>query len=176
MNASNVALQNAQRSLTAAERGPLPHLISGDQQAINSANSQVNVAQQNLQAATLVTPVKGVVQHLTVFVGARVQAGITSRTDHAVVLFTPGAVTATGPVSDDKIRDVGLGDRVSVQPAGSSTSILAVVTQISPDPIVRAGVPTYDVTATLQQTNLNVFPGTHAKMTIFAGSTAPVPW
>jgi multidrug efflux pump subunit AcrA (membrane-fusion protein) len=166
-NAANVALSNAQRTLAALQTGPIAQVISGDQQAVDAAEAAVALAQQNLDNAQLVAPVKGVVQGVNAFVGQKVESGVASSANHAVVLFTPGAVQFVGPVSDAKIREVKLGDRVSVLPAGSATSIPGMITQISPNPVVRSGAaPAYDVTATMQATNLNLLPGSSGKMTV----------
>jgi multidrug efflux pump subunit AcrA (membrane-fusion protein) len=172
-NAANVALSNAQRALAALQSGPIGQVISGDQQAIDAAQASVALAQQNLDNAQLVAPVKGVVQGINAFVGQKIEAGVTSSANHAVVLFTPGAVQFVGPVSDARIREVKLGDRVSVVPAGSATSIPGMITQVSPNPVVRPGsAPAYDVTATMQATNLNLLPGSSGKMTVVIKKSA----
>jgi multidrug efflux pump subunit AcrA (membrane-fusion protein) len=167
LNAAKVALQNGQRTVAALGRGPIPQLIAGDQKAVDAGQASVILSQHNVDASTIVAPVRGFVEHLNTFVGATVSApGTQSKTNHAVVLYTPGAFTVTGPVSDAQIGKVRLGDRVSAVPAGSTTSIAGTVTQVSPAATVRNGVPMYDVTATLQPTNLNLPPAGRASMTI----------
>jgi multidrug efflux pump subunit AcrA (membrane-fusion protein) len=173
LNAAKVGLQNAQRTVTALDRGPIPQLIAGDQKNVDAAQAQVTVAQHNVNSATIVAPVRGFVEHITTFVGATVSApGTTSKTNHAIVLYTPGAFTVTGSVSDAQIGKVRLGDAVSVVPAGSTTTIAGTVTQVSPAATVRNGVPMYDVTATLRPTDLNLPPAGRASMTITVRHTA----
>jgi HlyD family secretion protein len=167
LNAAKVALQNAQRTVDALGRGPIPQLIAGDQKAVDAGQAQVTLSQHNVDASTIVAPLRGFVEHLNTFVGATVSApGTQSKTNHAIVLYTPGAFTVTGAISDAQIGKVRLGDRVSVVPAGSTTSIAGAVTQVSPAATVRNGVPMYDVTATLQPTSLNLPPAGRASMTI----------
>jgi len=173
VNAAKVALQNAQRTVQALARGPIPQLIAGDQKGVDAAQAQVTVAQHNVDASTIVAPVRGFVEHVNTFVGATVSApGTQSKTNHAIVLYTPGAFTVTGPVSDSQIGRVRLGDKVSVVPAGSTTTIAGTVIQVSPAATVRNGVPMYDVTATLRPTDLNLPPAGRASMTITVRHTA----
>src|SRR5207253_764829 len=168
-----LAAQNAQRTVQALARGPIPQLIAGDQKGVDAAQAQVTVAQHNVDASTIVAPVRGFVEHVNTFVGATVSApGTQSKTNHAIVLYTPGAFTVTGPVSDSQIGRVRLGDKVSVVPAGSTTTIAGTGIQVSPAATVRNGVPMYDVTATLRPTDLNLPPAGRASMTITVRHTA----
>jgi HlyD family secretion protein len=166
VNAATVALQNAQRNIQALERGPIPQLLMGDETGINSAFTQMTSVQHSIDAATLVAPLRGFVERINTFVGAKVDAGVPAKTNHAMVLYTPGAFSVTGGVSDAQVGVIRLGDPVTAVPAGGTKPITGTITQVSPAATVRNGVPTYDVTATLQPADLSLPPGGRATMSI----------
>jgi multidrug efflux pump subunit AcrA (membrane-fusion protein) len=120
------ALATAQQQLASAESS-LASLASStptstleiDQAQIEIDQVNVNTYQHELNGATLVSPIAGVVSQVNIAAGQSVTGGSGSggATSYAIVIYTPGAYQMTGTVSDAQVNLVAPGQTVQVTPA-----------------------------------------------------------
>ncbi|TVT36459.1 HlyD family efflux transporter periplasmic adaptor subunit, partial [Amycolatopsis rhizosphaerae] len=117
--------------------------LAADQAAIDAANAQVAVAQQNLAAATLVSPIDGTVGQVGLTAGQASSGG-------RIVVLGHGAVQVSTAVGDSQAGQVKPGQRVLVTPDGSGTPITGSVTAIGLlASTTSSGAPSYPVTISL---------------------------
>ena len=101
--------------------------IAADQAATDSANAQLAEAQQNMAAATLLSPISGTVAEVDLTAGENTSAN--STTAHIVVVG-PGEDEVTTAVSDSQVGQVKPGQPVRVSPDGSTSPIAGQVSAI----------------------------------------------
>lgn len=143
--------------------------LAADQAAIDADNAQVAVAQQNLAAATLVSPIDGTVGSIDFKPGQAESAA------QHVVVFGPGTNQVTTAVSDVQAGQIKPGQRVNVTPDGSSTALTGQVTSIGLlSTTTSGGSPSYPVTISLPAGGA-LHPGATASVSIVTNSVqAPV--
>ncbi|HVW42287.1 MAG TPA: HlyD family efflux transporter periplasmic adaptor subunit [Amycolatopsis sp.] len=118
--------------------------LAADQAAIDAANAQIAVAQQNLAAATLVSPITGTVGEVDFSVGKN------ASTQQHIVVFGPGANQVTTAVSDTQAGQIKPGQQVTVTPDGAGTPITGQVVSIGLlASTTSSGAPSYPVTVSL---------------------------
>ncbi|NKQ57961.1 HlyD family efflux transporter periplasmic adaptor subunit [Amycolatopsis sp. K13G38] len=118
--------------------------LAADQAAIDAANAQIAVAQQNLAAATLVSPITGTVGEVGF------SAGKNASNQQHIVVFGPGANQVSTAVSDTQAGQIKPGQRVSVTPDGSGKPIDGQVVSIGLlSSTTSSGSPSYPVTVSL---------------------------
>ncbi len=136
--------------------------IAADQAATDSANAQLAEAQQNMAAATLLSPISGTVAEVDLTEGQNASAN--SSTAH-IVIVGPGEDEVTTAVSDSQVGQVKPGQAVRVSADGSTTPIAGRVSAIGAlASTTSSGNASYPVTISL---------GTPTKQ-LFAGATASV--
>lgn len=134
--------------------------LAADQASIDAANAQVGVAQQDLAAATLVSPIDGTVAQIGFTVGQ--PAG-----QQHVVVVGPGANQVTTAVSDTQAGQVKPGQQATVTPDGSGAPITGQVTSIGLlGSTTSSGSPSYPVTIALPTSAQPLFPGATASVSI----------
>ncbi|GAA5170769.1 MULTISPECIES: efflux RND transporter periplasmic adaptor subunit [Amycolatopsis] len=134
--------------------------LAADQAAIDAADAQVAVAQQNLAAATLVSPINGTVGEIGFTQGQQA-----SSSEH-VVVFGPGENQVTTAVSDLQAGQVKPGQRATVTPDGSAQPITGQVTSIGLlASTTSGGSPSYPVTISLPAGG-QLYPGATASVSI----------
>ncbi|MFD2421553.1 efflux RND transporter periplasmic adaptor subunit [Amycolatopsis pigmentata] len=139
--------------------------LAADQAAIDAADAQVAVAQQNLAASTLVSPIDGTVAQIGFTVGQN--AG-----QQHIVVIGPGANQVTTAVSDTAAGQIKPGQQASVTPDGSATPITGQVTSIGLlSTTTSSGSPSYPVTISLPDSAPALFPGATASVSIIIGTT-----
>ncbi len=111
------------------------------QKAIDAAKAGVAVANQNLAAATIVSPIDGTVQAVNFAVGDAVTA---SSTTAVVKVIGQAGYEVTAIVAVDKLADVKLGQAANVKPDGSSRRLSGEVVAIGA-PVTTNGATTYPV-------------------------------
>jgi multidrug efflux pump subunit AcrA (membrane-fusion protein) len=136
--------------------------IAADQAATDAANAQLAEAQQNMAAATLLSPISGTVAEVDLTAGQNASAN--STTAHIVVVGS-GEDEVTTAVSDSQVGQVRPGQSVRVSPDGSTSPITGQVSAIGAlASTTSSGTASYPVTISL---------GNPAKQ-LFAGATANV--
>ncbi|HJQ47194.1 MAG TPA: HlyD family efflux transporter periplasmic adaptor subunit [Amycolatopsis sp.] len=118
--------------------------LAADQAAIDAANAEISVAQQNLAAATLVSPITGTVGEVDF------SAGKNASTSQHVVVFGPGANQVTTAVSDTQAGQIKPGQQVTVTPDGATAPLTGQVVSIGLlASTTSSGSPSYPVTVSL---------------------------
>ncbi|HKS49501.1 MAG TPA: HlyD family efflux transporter periplasmic adaptor subunit [Amycolatopsis sp.] len=141
-----------------------PEQLAADQASIDAANAQVSVAQQNLAAATLVSPIDGTVAQIGFTVGQPASG-------QHIVVIGPGADQVTTAVSDTQAGQIKPGQPASVTPDGSGTPITGQVTAIGLlSTTTSSGSPSYPVTISLPSSARQLFPGATASVSIVTSS------
>jgi multidrug efflux pump subunit AcrA (membrane-fusion protein) len=144
--------------------------LIADQAAVDAAAAEVAVAQQNLAATTIVSPISGTVAAVNLTVGSSVTAGSTTAN---VIVVGQGGMEVTTPVGVDQIADVKVGQRGTVLPDGATTPLPGQVVAIALTPTTSARGATYTVTIGLDDQGTNLFNGSTATVAITtAGATS----
>lgn len=115
---------------------PTAEQLDADQATVDSAEADQQVAQQNLDAAKLLSPAAGTVRSVTLTVGDQVSARSTTEN---IVISGPGGVQAVVDVPVSAMAGVAPGQRATVIPDGSSTTLSATVTSIAVMPLDGSG-------------------------------------
>lgn len=147
--------------------------IAADQASVDAASAQLAAAQQNMSAATLVSPIAGTVADVTITAGQNATAN--STTAH-VVIVGPGEDEVTTAVSDTAVGKVKPGQLASVIPDGATAPIVGKVTSIGAlGSTTSGGAASYPVTISLNPTQQQLFDGATASVSITLGTAqAPV--
>lgn len=139
--------------------------LAADQAAIDASDAQVAVAQQNLAASTLVSPIDGTVAQIGFTVGQ-------NAAQQHIVVIGPGANQVTTAVSDTAAGQIKPGQQASVTPDGSATPITGQVTSIGLlSTTTSSGSPSYPVTISLPDSAPALFAGATASVSIIVGTT-----
>ena len=152
----------------------------------------VNTAQTNVNGATIIAPVAGLVEEVNTSVGQQVSAGSSSSStssgsgsaasssssssssSHAIVLITPGLFQVTGNVSDAQVNEIAVGQSAQVLPAGSQQAVPGKVTAVAPVATVTSGVATFPVTVVLNGIQRSLRTGMSASVTIIVNQVVQV--
>jgi HlyD family secretion protein len=145
-----------------------PDQLAADQASIDAANAQLAEVQQNLAAASLVSPIAGTVAQVTITAGQSVSANSTSAT---IVIIGPGTSEVTTAVTDNQVGQVKPGEAASIVPDGGSTPIPGTVTAIGAlGTTTSSGSASYPVTISLKSTTQPLYAGSNAAVSITLGS------
>jgi HlyD family secretion protein len=132
---------------------------------VDAANASVGVAQQNMAAATLASPISGTVVQVGFTVGQN--SGRSS-----ITIFGPGQDELTTTVQDSDIGKVHVGQDVTITPDGSSGSLTGKVAMIGAlGSSSSSGSATFPVTISLNTTNQQLMAGAAASASIILSST-----
>lgn len=141
--------------------------IAADQASVDAASAQLAAAQQNMSAATLVSPIAGTVADVTITAGQSATAN--STTTH-VVIVGPGEDEVTTAVSDTEVGKVKPGQPASVIPDGATAPIAGKVTSIGAlGSTTSGGSASYPVTISLNPTSQQLFDGATASVSVTLG-------
>lgn len=152
---------------------PTAATIAANQAAVDSAQAAVTVAQQNLQMATLVSPIDGRVVAVNLAPGQTVTANSTTQT---IVVQGPGGFEATMTVSVDLIPRVRVGQDATVLPDGADAPVAAHVSRVALAPTTSATAATavYRVTLAITGGSDELQNGSIATASILTESAAGV--
>jgi multidrug efflux pump subunit AcrA (membrane-fusion protein) len=169
-------LAGAESSLSSLASSTPSSTLEIDQAQIEIDQVNVNTMQHEVDGATIVSPIAGVVSQVNIATGQSVSggSGSGSSTSYAIVVYTPGAYQMTGTVSDAQVSLVSVGQTVQVTPAGSNQALLAKVSAIAPAATVTSGVATFGVTAQLSDTSNSLKPGISATASIVVNQVVHV--
>jgi HlyD family secretion protein len=160
---------NPQSSVPASGRGASTgpasaDQIAADQASTDSANAQLAEAQQNMAAATLLSPISGTVAEVDLTAGENTSAN--SSTAH-IVIVGAGEDEVTTAVSDSQVGQVKPGQAVNVSPDGSTTPIAGRVSAIGAlASTTSSGTASYPVTISLGNPAQQLFAGATASVAI----------
>jgi multidrug efflux pump subunit AcrA (membrane-fusion protein) len=153
----------ARASLYALQTSTSPQTVEMDDAQIQIDQVNVNSLQNQVNGATLTSPIPGIVSQVNIKAGQSVTSGGTTS---AIVIFSPGSYDVTGTVSDSQVNLVAVGQGAQVTPAGSTQALLGKITSIAPAATVSSGVATFAVTAQLTDTSNAIRPGISASVSI----------
>ena len=168
-NASNAfdeaISQQSSRPTTPSQSAPSAADLAADQKAIDAAVAAVAVANQNLAAATIVSPIDGAIEAVDVATGDAVTAASTT----SIIRVVGGAgYEVTAIVGVDKLADVKLGQSATVTPDASSKRLTGQVVAIGA-PRTSNGSTTYPVSIGLDDDSA-LRNGTVAQVSITTGA------
>jgi multidrug efflux pump subunit AcrA (membrane-fusion protein) len=142
--------------------------IAADQAMVDADNAQLAAAQQNMSAATLLSPIAGTVAEVTIVAGANASAN--STTAHIMVIG-PGEDEVTTAVNDTEVGKVKPGQVAAVTPDGATKPIAGKVTSIGAlGSTTSSGSASYPVTISLSPTSQQLFDGATASVSVTLGT------
>jgi HlyD family secretion protein len=139
-----------------------PEQITADQAAVTAAAAEVAVAQQNLAAATIHSPIAGTVAAVDIEPGDTVSADSGSAT---IEVIGAGPHVVTVSVDVTRIPSIKTGQPATVVPDGGTGRLPATVTSVGVAPTATAGTA-YPVTLSFTGTQPTVRDGIGAAVTI----------
>jgi multidrug efflux pump subunit AcrA (membrane-fusion protein) len=105
--------------------------LAADQAAVDAANANLVLAQQQLSQASIVSPFTGVVSSVGLTVGQQATAGSSTT---AIDVIDPTGHSVTVSVDVTKIPQVKIGEKATVVPDGSLIPLAATVSYIAAAP------------------------------------------
>ncbi|MBB5893112.1 efflux RND transporter periplasmic adaptor subunit [Kutzneria kofuensis] len=141
---------------------PSADQIAADQASVDAANAQLAANQQNLAAASLVSPIDGTVAQVDLAAGQNASANSATA---KIVIVGPGGNQVTTAVNDNQVGQVKPGQPATITPDGSGKPLTGKVVAVGAlASTTSGGSASFPVTISLD----NGGPG------LFAGSTAAV--
>jgi RND family efflux transporter MFP subunit len=153
---------------TPAASSPSAADLISYQKAVDAAAAQVAVAEQAIAQATIVSPIAGTVQAVTLAAGDTVDAASDTA---SIVVVGAGGFEATTTVSVDTITKVKVGQAATVLPDGSKRPLAGTVSSISITPDSSASSTSYRVTIGLTDPNAALDNGSTASLAIVTKSS-----
>jgi HlyD family secretion protein len=139
--------------------------VTADQASLDAANAQLDVARQNLAAATLVAPIDGTVAQVNITPGQQVTGSQGSSTA-SFLIEGAGGQEATTTVSGTDVGKVRVGQPATITLDGSATSISGEVVAIGMLSTSSSGTASYPVTIGLTGNAPTLFAGSDAQVSI----------
>jgi multidrug efflux pump subunit AcrA (membrane-fusion protein) len=137
--------------------------LAADQKAIDAAQAELGVAQQNLAAATLTSPATGKVAAVGLTVGQSSAGG-------TITIVGTGIPGVEATVALAQIDQVKVGESVTVAADGVSTKLHGTVTSIGLLNTTSGTSTAYPVTVQLDAGTPQLYDGTGADIVISTGS------
>ncbi|MHB2024075.1 MAG: efflux RND transporter periplasmic adaptor subunit, partial [Mycobacteriales bacterium] len=147
-----------------------PQQIAADQASIDSDTAQLTLAQQNLAAAQLHSPIAGEVVSVSIAPGDSLPKAGSAQ----IVVITPRSFEVVAPVTETDIDGVAVGESASVLPDGSNAALSGSVSAISLLPASSASTTTYPVTIALTAPAADLFAGASAQVSLVERSARDV--
>lgn len=148
---------------------PSATTLMAAQQAVDAANSAVTVARQDIDQASIVSPIAGRVASVGITTGATVTAASSSE---AVTIVGSGGLEATSMVPVSEIPHLRVGMASTVIPDGHAATLHGRVVAISLDGTTgTSGVTSYPVTIGLTGDTEVLGNGSTASVAIQTGAT-----
>jgi trimeric autotransporter adhesin len=140
--------------------------VAADQASLDAANAQLDVARQNLAAATLVAPIDGTVAQVNITPGQQVTGNQGSGTSASFLIEGAGGQEATTTVSGTDVGKVRVGQPATITLDGSATLISGEVVAIGMLSTSSSGSASYPVTIGLTGKAPTLFAGSDAQVSI----------
>ncbi|PSL39852.1 biotin/lipoyl-binding protein [Labedella gwakjiensis] len=145
--------------------------LLADAAAITLAEQQLAIAQQQLADNTITAPASGTVAAVSLAAGDEVEAA--STTAVITVLADSGyVVESTLPLSD--VRAVDVGQAVAITVEGEDSDIAGTVSSIGVLNVSETSTPSFAVTVSLDDTEVEPLTGTAASLAITAAAASDV--
>jgi hypothetical protein len=141
--------------------------IAADQSAIDAAQAEVGVAEQNVAAATLTSPVDGVVAAVGLTAG-------TSSAGQSITVLGTGLQGVVVAIPLTEIDQVKVGQPATVTVDGRTTPLRASVQSIGVVSTSSGGRTTFPVTVQFAVGTPHVYDGTGADVEITTGAASGV--
>jgi multidrug efflux pump subunit AcrA (membrane-fusion protein) len=141
--------------------------IAADQSAIDAAQAEVGVAEQNVAAATLTSPVDGVVAAVGLTAG-------TSSAGQSITVLGTGLQGVVVAIPLTEIDQVKVGQPATVTVDGRTTPLRASVQAIGVVSTTSGGRTTFPVTVQFAVGTPHVYDGTGADVEITTGAASGV--
>lgn len=176
-NGAASSLTSAQASYDQTVAPPTKADLDAAKAQVANAEAAVRAAQANLDSATLVSPIDGVVAAINGSVGQWITGGATAATSGSsasdTALFTLISLSnlqVTGQVNEADIAKVKIGDPVTFQvDAFPNKTFTGKVLSIQPVGTTSQNVVNFNVTTSFQSTeNATLYPGMTATLTIIS--------
>jgi RND family efflux transporter MFP subunit len=136
--------------------------LAADQAAVDAANANLALAQQQLSQASIVSPLTGVVSAVGLTVGQQATAGSTTT---AVDVIDPTGHGVTLSVDVTKIPQVKVGQKATIVPDGSSVPLAATVSYVAAAPTTSSSTA-YNVQLAFTSKPAKLLDGIQAAVTI----------
>lgn len=140
--------------------------LAADQAAVDAAEAALTVAEQDLQQATIVSPITGTVSAVGLVPGQQVAADSSSATIGVIGGHT-NVVTIAVDVT--RIADVTIGQPAIVQPDGGGEALPATVVAVG---VIPASGTSYQVRVGLTGQPTGLRNGTYAAVSLVTGHAA----
>ena len=145
--------------------------LAADQAAIDAATAQVTAAEQNLDQATLTSPIAGTVAAVGMTPGATVGASSSTAT---ITIVGGGAKQITTTVGLSDVDKVKVGDRASVNVDGVSNPLTGKVSSIGVLSSTTGSTTTYPVKILLDPGTAKLYDGSGASVSIVVSAVQNV--
>ncbi|HJQ43900.1 MAG TPA: hypothetical protein VJ831_12500, partial [Jatrophihabitantaceae bacterium] len=142
--------------------------LAADQAAIDAARAQVTVARQDLAAATLTSPINGLVAAVGLTAGA-------SSAGQTITVVGTGVQGVLVTVPLPQIDEVHVGQRVTVSADGRAAGLRGTVASIGLVSSTSGSTTTFPVTIRLDAGSPRLYDGTGADVVITTGTATGVP-
>lgn len=145
--------------------------LAADQAAIDAATAQVTAAEQNLDQATLTSPIPGTVAAVGMTPGATVGASSSTAT---ITIVGGGAKQITTTVGLSDVDKVKVGDRATVNVDGGSIPLSGKVSSIGVLSSTTGSTTTYPVKILLDPSTAKLYDGSGASVSIVVSAVRNV--
>ena len=147
---------------------PSADQIAADQASVDAADAQLAASQQNMAAASLVSPIDGTVAQVDVAAGQNASANSTTA---RIVIVGAGGNQVTTAVNDNQVGQVKPGQAATITPDGAGKPLTGKVVAIgSLASTTSGGSASFPVTISLDGNGTALFAGSTAAVAITLGS------
>lgn len=148
---------------TTAQTGPTAAQLVAAQAAVDAAAAAVGAAQQNLDQATIVSPIPGTVAVVNLAAG---QAVTSSSPSANVVVVGPGGWEVSTTVSVADLDRVKVGNTATIVPDGTTAALEGRIVSIGVSPVSGGTTTVYPVVIGLAGSPTDLRNGASASVTI----------
>jgi HlyD family secretion protein len=147
---------------------PSADQIAADQASVDAANAQLAANQQNMAAASLVSPIDGTVAQVDIVAGQNASANSATA---KIVIIGPGGNQVTTAVNDNQVGKVKPGQQATITPDGAGKPLTGKVVSIGALSTASAGgTASFPVTISIDGNGTGLFAGSTASVVITLGS------
>ena len=167
---AQASLQASQAKLSQVIAGPLPSDVQQAQEAITSSQLALELAQTNLDNATLKAPFAGVITAVPVSLGQLV-----SSSTQVATLVNPTAIEIDATVDETSITQLKAGQQATVSfDAIPGKTFPGTLTVVTPSGTTQNGVVVFPIVVDINTQGLTVPAGISANVTIITQTTPNV--
>jgi multidrug efflux pump subunit AcrA (membrane-fusion protein) len=147
---------------------PSADQIAADQASVDAANAQLAANQQNMAAASLVSPIDGTIAQVDIVAGQNASANSSTA---KIVVIGPGGNQVTTAVNDNQVGNVKPGQAATVTPDGAGKPLTGKVVSIGAlASTTSGGSASFPVTISLDGGGTGLFAGSTASVAITLGN------